>query len=580
MAAVRVFLCHTVDPTSQRDTAILAQLLAKLQEMRIEIISYPGHPDEEEFPDFLQQQLPGCQWFILLQTPGIASHPWVLHTVDAALDLVDQRQMQGAVRVLTAPDEDQATPSEWGTLPTFDATYDPLRAMEKLSLTLTASRPEADLPPLVPPSLPRGISSYSSTYDRPLAPPSRLVKFREKASNNYQDLLYMHKKAVIIVSILVLLALCGSILGVLAFRPSSGTHARANPTTPVYGQVAFFSTNLAGTEVTTGIADGVTVSLQNLPSPATGNSYYAWLLPDAKNIEGPRILVGQFAPTHGRESLTFRDPSSVNLLATESRLLITEEGSSPVPSFPTPDLSKWRYYGELPQAPDPRDASHFSALDHLRHLLSDDSMMGMEPIPGGLGVWVLQNVRLVFGWASDARGIGNLSNPGQERADAIKILDALDGSESVHQDVPQGTPLLADQVVVRKPLLSIDPNAMVPGYLLEMHTHIFGFSESPGTTHSAQTLAGVIASELDTVTRLFGQVRQDAKQLVAKTDSQLLDPSTIPLLDELINQAMLAYNGTTDPTTGTSQGGVTLIFGQLLQLAQFPVIRYTSQIQV
>jgi hypothetical protein len=270
----------------------------------------------------------------------------------------------------------------------------------------------------------------------------------------------------------------------------------------------------------------------------------------------------------------------VNLLATESRLLITEEGSSPVPSFPTPDLSKWRYYGELPQATDPRDASHFSALDHLRHLLSDDSMMGMEPIPGGLGVWVLQNVRLVFGWASDARGIGNLSNPGQERADAIKILDELDGSESVHQDVPQGTPLLADQVVVRKPLLSIDPNAMVPGYLLEMHTHIFGFSESPGTTHSAQTLAGVIASELDTVTRLFGQVRQDAKQLVAKTDSQLLDPSTIPLLDELINQAMLAYNGTTDPTTGTSQGGVTLIFGQLLQLAQFPVIRYTSQIQV
>src|SRR5258708_16983877 len=95
MAAVRVFLCHTVDPTAQRDTAILAQLLAKLQEMRIETISYPGHPDEEEFPVLLHQQLPGCQWFLLLQNTGISSYSCEVHILDAALYVLDQLYMSG-----------------------------------------------------------------------------------------------------------------------------------------------------------------------------------------------------------------------------------------------------------------------------------------------------------------------------------------------------------------------------------------------------------------------------------------------------------------------------------------------------
>jgi hypothetical protein len=135
-------------------------------------------------------------------------------------------------------------------------------------------------------------------------------------------------------------------------------------------------------------------------------------------------------------------------------------------------------------------------------------------------------------------------------------------------------------MVSRKPILTIDPKAMVPGYLLEIDTHLFGFSTSPGTTRKQQTLAGKISSELDVVQNVLQQVRQDAKQLVAKADKDLLSPKTVPLLDDLVNQAMIAYNGRQGPTSNTNQAGVTSIFVQIQQLAQFSIVKYTNQMQV
>ncbi len=418
MAATRVFLCHDVEPASQKDVSILTQLLARLQDMGVEVIMYPDRPDSEDFLDFVQQHLPDCQWLLLLQTPGLASIPQVQQAVDMALDLADQEQIRGVLRIVATPDADSEVPAEWTTLPTFDTTYDPLRALEKLSLSLSTSDSLTVAPP--PPPAPAVEMSLTSTYDRPPVPPSRLMKFRESARNRYEDLLYAHKRAVVVVSLLLLAVLFGSILLAMALR-SSPTRVQAQPqkkaSVPIYGQVSFFSTNMAGTEMTAGIADGVKVTVENLAPPAPGTSYYAWLLPDAKNIEGHRILVGQFIPNQGKATLTYQDPNSMNLLANESSLLITEESSSPQPSFPTPDVSKWRYFGAFPQRPNPQDTNHFSALDHLRHLLAGESMAGMTPLPGGLGVWLLQNLRLVFEWASDARGTGRPTkrHPGAHR---------------------------------------------------------------------------------------------------------------------------------------------------------------------
>lgn len=573
MAVTRIFLCHDVDPASQIDITTLTPLLTRLQERGFDIISYPGHPDDEDFLPFAELYLPNCQWFVLFQTPGLAAHANVRRVVERALELAQQKNIQGVLRLTTMLAEDES-PVEWAVLPAFDGTHDPLRAIEKLLLALPSNEPAADQTMAPAPATRPPEPIRSPTYDRPTRPASRLVKFRDNIGGRYQDAMYSHRKALIIASILVLVALLGSTTLVLAQRfTSSPAPARV----PVYGQAMFFSTNLVGTEVDRGIANGVHISLWNLPAPATQNSYYVWLLPGVSNAEGPRVLAGQFTPSDGKASITYIDPDA-NLLATKSRLLVTEESTSPAPTFPSPDPHRWRYYGALPQTPNPQDSNHFSALDHLRHLLSDDPMNSMMPLPGGLGAWLLQNVRLIFAWSSQAWGFGRPQDLKSltARNDLIAILDTLDGAMAVQQDVPQHSPLLVDQSISRKPILTLDPKAPMLGYLLEMNTHLFGFASSPGTTPAAQKLAGTINQELDALQKTLEQLRQDAKEILARTDDSQLEA----LFSDLLNQATIAYTGQIDASSGARVGGVCLIFSQLQQLTQFPVTQYSNQIQL
>lgn len=573
MAVTRLFLCHDVDPASQTNISTLTPLLARLQERGFDVVSYPGHLDEGDFLPFAELYLPNCQWFVLFQTPGLAALPNVQRVVERALELVQQHNIQGVLRLTTMLADDEA--AEWSALPTFDGTHDPLRAIERLLLALPSDELAGETITRAPVARPPD-PLPAPTYDRPVRPASRLVKFRGSVGGRYQDAMYSHRRTIVIVSALVLFALLGATTLVLVQRLTSASSA-GPVSTPIFGQVSFFSTNLAGTEVNRGIANGVQISLWHLPAPAAKNSYYAWLLPGISNVEGTRLLVGQFTPSNGNASIKFID-TNANLLATKSRFLITEESTTPVPTFPTPDPHRWRYYGALPQTPNPQDSNHFSALDHLRHLLADDSMNGMVPLPGGLGVWLLQNVRLVFEWSSNAWGLGRPGDlkSAQARDDLIAILDTLDGAASVKQDVPKNTPLLVDQSISRKPILTLDANAQVPGYLFEMNSHLFGFASSPGTSPATQKLAGTINQELDALQNNLEQIRADAKAILARSDDTQLNA----LFDDLIDQATIAYTGQIDASTEARVGGVSLIFNQLQMLTQFPVVQYTSQIQL
>src|SRR5258708_28114435 len=121
MAVTRVFFCHDVDPASQNDISTLTLLLTRLQERGFEIVSYPGHPDDEDFLAFAEQYLPNCQWFILFQTPGLAALSNVREAVDRALDLAHQNHIQRVWRLTTMTPNDE-DPIEWSVLPTFDGT--------------------------------------------------------------------------------------------------------------------------------------------------------------------------------------------------------------------------------------------------------------------------------------------------------------------------------------------------------------------------------------------------------------------------------------------------------------------------
>lgn len=592
MLTTSLFLCHNVDPTEHTETQMLDQLYIRLQDEGAKVTDYQGSPAEDGFQTFLEQQLPTCQWFILFQTPALVSLPAVRQAVNAVLELVERQQMAGIVRVIAVPSAPQEVPPEWSGIPTYDATHDFARATEKLLLHLSGEEENAGsmlfaAPPIVPATVPfpTNAALMPLDFDRPPVPPSRLARFGETVRNGYQDLLYERKKLVIVLSVLLLLTLIGSSLGFYFARPAPLAHVKSQPVVqiPVYGQIYFLSTNMAIIAATTHTMDAVEIDLQNLKQPAKGNSYYAWLLPDVASENGSTLLVSQFTPQEdGSAHLKYQSPIEKNLLAMESRFLITEESTSPVSGVPTADQGKWRYDGVFPQAPDPNDASHMSALGHLRHLLVSGPISMMDAkspeLPGGLAVWLLQNVHLIFELASQARGSNAPPSPAQIRRYCVQILDLLDGKSFIHNDVPQATPwLFANSTIADKPILTLDPNALVPGYIYDVESHLLGFVVSPGVTRSQQTLAGEIDVELNNVEQILGQAHDVAKQLVHMTDQQLLDPSVIAQLDVLANASMGAYAGQLDHTTGSRQGGVISIFDHLQQLAQFPVYQYALQ---
>src|SRR6266487_652166 len=143
--------------------------------------------------------------------------------------------------------------------------------------------------------------------------------------------------------------------------------ARSTMTAPIVGQLAFAS---SGQPLKGGlnVADQVQIDLHITQGPTVGKSYFAWLLPD--QTTGQAVLLGAISP-HGQAAhLTYNDPQHSNLLADNSRLLITEQATTPMPRLPSSDRSDWRYLAQIPQTLSSGPGQQYSLLDHLRHLLA------------------------------------------------------------------------------------------------------------------------------------------------------------------------------------------------------------------
>src|SRR5207245_11028086 len=146
-----------------------------------------------------------------------------------------------------------------------------------------------------------------------------------------------------------------------------------------------------------GSIDDLQVYLHNLAEPASGKSYYAWLLADENQSEVPPILLGKLSVDHGNVQFLYQgDQQHTNLLQFTSRFLITEEDANVTPSNPSPDYSTWRYYAEIPQTAIPGDKLHFSMLDHFRHLLVESPELSARGLHGGMAIWRLENARTVL----------------------------------------------------------------------------------------------------------------------------------------------------------------------------------------
>ena len=390
-----------------------------------------------------------------------------------------------------------------------------------------------------------------------------------------------------IAAIVALTLLLATVFGTLLLLAQ-----RDAPSAPqLSGHAFFMNSGQLDENSNQGINDELQVTLPNIPAPAPGKSYYAWLLGDLAQTEASPIFLGRLPVERGAVHFLYAgDGHHANLLGLASRFLITEDDAQHPLGNPLLDQGTWRYYGAIPQTPNPADKLHFSMLDHLRHLLVESPELAIRGLHGGLAFWFVRNMAAVSNLANTLADEWHKQDANAIHDQIIRVLDYLDGASFVHTDVPPGTPLLADAQAAQVALLGPAPqdadppgyvyqNEAPPGYVYLIEDHMNGALLAPQTTGEQRQLGIQISRELDSVKNAVARVAQDARQLVHLTDAQLLQASALTLLDDLATQAQDAYTGQLDPSAGRPEGGALLIYDNLQRLAAFDIRPYVAPAQ-
>ena len=325
-----------------------------------------------------------------------------------------------------------------------------------------------------------------------------------------------------------------------------------------------------------GITDQLQIKLENIPSPQSGKSYYAWLANDRKLAWNP-ILLGPLTVSNGAIDFAYPgDPVHSNLLATNSRFFITEEDAAIPPVNPDPNAL--RYYAEFSQTPNPADTvNHYSLYDHVRHLLSDDPKVKAAGLSGGLDIWLYRNTQKVLEWAGSARDAQQSGNVGFIRRQLTRIMDYLDGTTytQLAQDLP-GQGVLADPAIAKIGLLTFDPATQnPPGYLYHIGKHLHELSQLPQASTEQRALANRISQEINVVNEWFLTMRAEALQLYHMTDAQLVGSNARSLLDSVATLANTAFVGQINPQ-GQVTPGVVQIHYDIQQMATFDIRACTA----
>ena len=518
----------------------------------------------------------------------------VLNRATAALDSSEPHVMPKRTIPLGAPSEERAIPKTaplagkaplTGTLPA-KASYattaeQPVRQQLRTGpLTPPAEKPAgAAYQPVTPappsPAKPLETSYWSVTpppVSRPVEQPQRVMPSSAPATKTRRGGLLL--AMIVLALIAMLLAGVGAILVLFNKMPTSVATA---PTT--VGQIKFLSSEQLSENSSQGINDQVVVDLNNLTAPSQGKSYYAWLLGDRSESDLKAVLLGALTLANGHAHLLYTgDAQHTNLLLITSRFLVTEEDAVMTPVSPSPDTSTWRYYGEFMQTPNAQDPDHFSYLDHLRHLLASDPVLDDMELPGGLNTWFYRNTGKILEWSSSMREQWEeAKDAGFVHRMAIRTLTYLDGLAFVQQDLPPNTALLVNERLARIGLLNVGgPNQDPACYLSHIDRHLDGVLRAGAATPTLRGRIAGIVTALDSVKSALMQVRHDAQLIMKMSDKQLQQPSTLDIINDMIDSANHAYTGQTDPNTGQMHQGVVWIHEQIQALATVDITKFSA----
>ena len=372
---------------------------------------------------------------------------------------------------------------------------------------------------------------------------------------------------------LLILVLVGSGLGAYFAFFSKGATPPVVSTPSIAGHAYFVSSGLLSADIKSnqGITDELQIRLGNVSPPPLGKAYYAWLLND-KTLAWQPIPLGQLTVNNGVIDFSFPgDQLHSNLLATNSRFIITEEDAGSPPLNPSLNAGTLLYYAEFSQVPDPNNPKHFSLYDHIRHLLSDDPKVKAAGLTGGLDIWLYRNAQSILEWAGSARDLQKSGNVALIRRQLARIIDYLDGTYYNQHDLP-GVGLLVDPTVAKLGLLTFDTALQVnnPGYLYHIGTHLRDIAALRQADAQQKTLAIQISQAINAVNGWYQTMRADILQLYQMSDAQLLGSQGRPLLDEVATLANDAFVGQIN-SQGQVIDGVVEIHYSIQRLATFDV---------
>lgn len=422
----------------------------------------------------------------------------------------------------------------------------------------------------------QGLSKQQSLP--PPWPPQPITPLPVHAPQAAQKRPAMWRRVSLIAAMAALLIVAGVVLlpALLSAQPGLTTNARSLPAPAIttVGQVSFTSSGQLDPSSSKGFNDIVTVTLHSLSTPASGQSYYAWLMPDKADDNTQPLLLGRLAIVDGKAQISYTHPNHEDLLALYSRFEIAEQTSNEIPTTPPLNPEALRYEGFIPDTPTPGDEHQYSLLDHLRHLLAKDPTLQEIGLPGGLDIWLDRNSEKILEWSSAARD----NWAGGQQTDLmhrhmVRILEYLDGLAYVFTsgDLPAGSPLLVDPKAGRIGLLELTQTQALPGYLTHVDIHLHGLAEAPGHTQAQKDLAIKLDNALKTDTSLYQKIRQDVMKLVKMNATQLRSNDALSLLNDMVTTANLAYTGQFDPTTGGNMNGIAWIQSELQGIATMPV---------
>lgn len=408
----------------------------------------------------------------------------------------------------------------------------------------------------------------------PALPPSRLHQPVPIPPTSLPPRNVKKRTLLAVICVMLLVSVCIGLLPWLLFTPSlplmKPTSLPVSAAIPV-GQIMFESSGQLNPTSSLGINDQVIIQLSAVAPPLKGTSLYTWLLPDTTNDEQIPLFIGTLHPdTNGHAQLAYQSPENQDLLASYSRVLVTDEASSPIPMMPSLDQATWKYQGGVPNTPALGDENHFSLLDHLRHLLAKDPDLEQIGLAGGLTIWLYRNSQKIMEWSNAARDNWTNADVTSIRSTVTKILDYLDGEPSAWRDLPSGTPFLGDLPAGRIGLLEIDQNETPPAYLVHIMIHLTGLVDAPGSTAQEKQIGAIVGNALKPITTWLQHARTDAVQLAQMTDQQLTDPQALMLLNDLVIETTDAFAGQIAP--GNTIQGIAWIYSMLETLAVIPII--------